>query len=415
MQFDFSFFSSLLLIFFVHGLIYAILLYCKGKANETQSDIWLSFFLILCVLYFTPWMLGFAGWYDHQPYRDVMFYVPFIHRFFLGPVFFFYLQSLLNPSFKVSKKVFVHFIPGMLYILLCVVMVVVDKVILNRYFFLASQTDPDFDFWYELLGFFSMVIYFIFSLRYYYTYSKIIVQVTSNADNFLFKWVRNFLIAFLSILFFKLIFWLATFVPAFEKWRYMGSWWEYFAFGIVLYYIAVSGYSNSIETKVSFKLNLLGYKNPLLLSNPTTNFKDSVIIEDAEFVEINTEYKTAIVEDDKDLAEWKIKIINLIAAQKEYANPELSLTQVAKQLNTNPSIVSKVINQGFQLNFNDFINKYRIQAIKEKLNAGEQKIQTLLGIAFDCGFNSKATFNRAFKKETGVSPKEWLVNVATND
>jgi AraC-like DNA-binding protein len=87
---------------------------------------------------------------------------------------------------------------------------------------------------------------------------------------------------------------------------------------------------------------------------------------------------------------------------------------VAKQLNTNPSIISKVINQGFQLNFNDFINTYRIKAVKEKLHAGEQKTQTLLGIAFDCGFNSKATFNRAFKKETGVSPKEWLSNSSIN-
>jgi AraC-like DNA-binding protein len=67
-----------------------------------------------------------------------------------------------------------------------------------------------------------------------------------------------------------------------------------------------------------------------------------------------------------------------------------------------------VINQGFQLNFNDFINQYRIEAVKDKLKAGEQKTQTLLGIAYDCGFNSKATFNRAFKKVTGLSPKQWL-------
>ena len=46
--------------------------------------------------------------------------------------------------------------------------------------------------------------------------------------------------------------------------------------------------------------------------------------------------------------------------------------------------------------------------MKEKLLAGEQKTQTLLGIAYDCGFNSKATFNRAFKKATGASPKEWM-------
>ena len=60
------------------------------------------------------------------------------------------------------------------------------------------------------------------------------------------------------------------------------------------------------------------------------------------------------------------------------------------------------------MNFNDFINNYRIEAVKENLKKGEHKKTTLLGIAFDCGFNSKATFNRAFKKSTGLSPKDYL-------
>ncbi|MFM9911291.1 MAG: helix-turn-helix domain-containing protein, partial [Chitinophagaceae bacterium] len=65
-------------------------------------------------------------------------------------------------------------------------------------------------------------------------------------------------------------------------------------------------------------------------------------------------------------------------------------------------------NQAFGLSFNDYINQYRVEAVLEKLRNGEQKRQTLLSIAFDSGFNSKATFNRAFKKSMGVSPKEWL-------
>jgi AraC-like DNA-binding protein len=113
-------------------------------------------------------------------------------------------------------------------------------------------------------------------------------------------------------------------------------------------------------------------------------------------------------EDESLLAEWKPKILSLIEKEKVYEDPELSLSQIAKLLKTNPSIVSKAINQGFQLNFNDFINNYRIEAVKEKLKVGEQKTQTLLGIAYDCGFNSKATFNRAFKKVTGTNPREWM-------
>ena len=108
------------------------------------------------------------------------------------------------------------------------------------------------------------------------------------------------------------------------------------------------------------------------------------------------------------LNEWKPKIEKLLTKDKLYEDPELSLTQMAQLLKTNPSVISKVVNQGFQMNFNDLINFYWVEAVKEKLNTGEQKLQTLLGIAFDCGFNSKATFNRAFKKFTNVTPKKWI-------
>src|SRR5688572_25386204 len=112
MLFDFNRFSSLLLIFFVHGLVYSILLYRKSMVNETRSDKWLGLFLLLCILYISPWMVGFAGWYDNQPYRDILFFVPFQQLFFIGPVIFFYVQSLLNPSFRFGKKEWLHLIPG---------------------------------------------------------------------------------------------------------------------------------------------------------------------------------------------------------------------------------------------------------------------------------------------------------------
>ena len=86
-------------------------------------------------------------------------------------------------------------------------------------------------------------------------------------------------------------------------------------------------------------------------------------IEAAEVIEIADVQKER-KEDNALLAEWKPKIEALLKYEKAYEDIELSLTQVAKQLKTNPSVISKVINQGFQLNFNDFVNQYRIEAVK---------------------------------------------------
>ncbi|WP_462250646.1 helix-turn-helix domain-containing protein [Ferruginibacter sp.] len=406
MRFEFGFYSSMLLIFFVHGIVYALLLFKKGIKNESASDKWLALFLLFCVLYIAPWMLGFGGWYDNQPYRDILFYSPLQHLYFMGPVIFFYVQSLLNPSFKFGKKEWLHLLPGILYLLYSIVMVITDKIILKHYYFLADNSDRDFDDWYQRSGLISMIIYFVISLRYYQLYKKLMVQVISYADVVLFKWIKNFLLAFLTMQLLQVAFYLLEFIfPQLNN--YIGTWWFFFSFAIVFYYIAITGYSNSIETKVPFKLNLITYKPSLLLQNLYPKNNTATFIEDAEIIEIEngeTEKKPDI----DLLDEWKSKISVLMESEKIYEDPELSLTQVAKQLKTNPSLLSKIINQGFQLNFNDFINNYRITAVKEKLQAGEQKKQTLLGIAYDCGFNSKATFNRAFKKTTGASPKEWL-------
>ncbi len=400
MLFEFGFYSSLLLIFFVHGFVYAILLWRKSVLNETASDKWLSIFLFLSILYIAPWMLGFAGWYDAQPYRDVLFYVPFQQLFFIGPVIFFYVQSLLNPSFRFGKKEMMHLIPGILYLLYSIIIVVTDKLVLQKYFFLADGADRDFDTWYQVLGYVSMIVYFIASIRFYNLYKKLLVQVISNADTVLFKWIRNFLIAFLAMLIVRSILFIFSFSFNLGYWD---TWWYFFAFSIAFYYIAVTGYANSIKTKMPFVTDLFTTKPALLLQYPPINNSN---IEEAEVVEIdNTD---SAPEDNNFINEWKEKILQAVVAEKLYEDAELSLTQMARQLNTNPSILSKIINQGFQQNFNDFVNFYRVDAVKKKLKAGEQKAQTLLGIAYDCGFNSKATFNRAFKKATGLSPKEWL-------
>jgi AraC-like DNA-binding protein len=406
MRFEFGFYSSLLLIFFVHGLVYCILLMRKAKKNDTVSDYWLAFFLLLCICYIAPWMLGFGGWYDNQPYRDIIFYVPFQQLFFIGPAVFFYVQTLLNPSFQFRKKDYWHFVPGVLYFLFSVTMFVVDKLILKRYYFLESGMDPDFDLWYQVAGFVSMLLYFIYALRYYSMFKRLMFQVVSYAETLMFVWVRNFLMAFLLMLGIKLLFFIGGFIPAFSKYNYVGDWWQYFSFAIVFYYIAITGYSNTVETKIAFKLNLLQNKSPLLLLHSghlNTLTPDET--EDADYVEI--EAITTIAQED-DLQEWKQKVTHIIETELLYEDPELTLTQLAKKLQTNPSFLSKVINQGFALNFNDYINQYRVEAVKRLLIAGEQKKQTLLGIAYDCGFNSKATFNRSFKKATGQSPKDWM-------
>lgn len=398
MLFSFGFYSSLLLISFTQGIIYSFLLLVKAFRTENKSNYWLSLFIFLCSLFIAPWMLGFAGWYDNQPYRDFLFYMPFQHLFFIGPLIYFYTQSLLNPSFRLTKKNFLHLAPGIVYVLYSLFIWIYDQLILRDYYFYEDGMDKDFEEWYQKLGLLSMIIYFIWSIRYYNIYKKLMFQVVSFADSILFKWIKNYLIAFLVMLILPILFdIIGYFYPDMKS--YQGSWWFYLFFSIVMYYIAITGYSNPTNATIPFKVSLFD-KNPILLINTTASDVDESIID--------IEHETFEVINSAETEHWKSKIETLIQEEKLYQNPELTLADLAKKLETNASVISKTINQGFQMNFNDCINNYRIEAVKKCFANGEHKKSTLLGIAFDCGFNSKATFNRAFKKNTGKTPKEFI-------
>jgi AraC-like DNA-binding protein len=404
MIFEFGFYSSILLIFFVHMLVYSILLFVKHKKEGWQAPLWLGVFLLLAILYITPWMVGFAGWYGNQPYRDILFYTPFQHLFLIGPVVYFYTQSLLNPAFSFTRKQCIHIIPAILYAMYCIVMVVYDKLIVHEYYFLKSQQDPDFDLWYQLLGFISMIVYFVISIKYYIKYKKIISQVLSNAADFSFTWIKKFLIAFLAILITRFVY---STLEIYFKMDYGDTWWYFLAFSIICYYIAIAGYANTIHAKVFFKTNFLLPDNVIyLLPNRTeTN------IENATEAYIDIPDETAVPNqqtEDINYTEWKQKITLLFTKEKLFEEPELSLVDMARKTNTNVSLLSKIINKGFGVNFNDLVNTHRVKAIMELLHNGEHKKQTLLSIAYECGFNSKTTFNRAFKKYAGVSPQEFI-------
>ncbi len=258
--------------------------------------------------------------------------------------------------------------------------------------------DKDFEDWYQKLGLISMIVYFVLSIRYYNVYKKLMFQVVSFADAVLFKWVKTYLIAFLIMLLLPIAFDVLGFIYP-ELQSYKGSWWFYLFFSIVMYYIAITGYSNPTNSTIPFKMSFF-VKNPMLLLTGNLTTENDTIID--------IEYENFEMTNFPEMEHWKSKIETLITKEKLFENPELTLTDVAKKLQTNASVISKTINQGFQMNFNDCINNYRIDAVKNRFAYGEHKKSTLLGIAYDCGFNSKATFNRAFKKNTGKTPKEYL-------
>lgn len=397
MLFSFSLKSSILLIFFFHGIVFSTLLLIKSVQTENKPSLWLSLFTLLGSFYIAPFMLGYAGWYSQQPYRNILFYVPFQQLFLLPPVLYFYFKNLLDKSFQFSTKDYIHFIPATIYLIYSIAIFITDKVFLNEYYFYADGKDKDFSYWYQIAGLFSLIYYLIESLKTYYKYKTITYNVVSFADSVMFKWAKRFLIAFLLLIAIRIVFFIVN-----PEWDEFGKkFWYYVCFSILFYYMSISGYTNSILS--------------------VTSFKDSPVNSDAELkfeIDNNIETELPLTSPDNekleekneipDLDTWKEKIENLMVVDKMYENPELVISDLSKILGTHSKKVSQVINQGFNMNFNDFVNHYRINAFLQKVQEGEHNIQTFLSLAFECGFNSKSTYNRAFKRATSLNPKEYI-------
>jgi len=326
--------------------------------------------------------------------------MPLQHTLLMGPVIYFYLRTLFQPTLKFRRKDWLHFLPPAMYSIWCAIVFVTDRLVLKKYFLMDGISDPDFDDWYIIAGLISLLFYLVLCIRYYRRYKQFIEQEASFADAIMFRWVRNFLIAFFVYFLLTSIFHL---IPLFGvEVDYIDSWWYYLLFALLFYYIAINGYSNSIEARMFFALEMLSYKKQNLLMAPLPPQQEE-FIEDIAFEEVQPATREV-----SNLDAWKEKVLVEVVTNKAYANPELTLTDLAKKLETNTSLLSKVINAGFGQNFNDFINYYRVEDVKQKLQTEAAGQVTIMSIAYDAGFNSKATFNRAFKKFTGKSPKDFL-------
>lgn len=105
------------------------------------------------------------------------------------------------------------------------------------------------------------------------------------------------------------------------------------------------------------------------------------------------------------------KLLTHMEQKKPYRNSELTLTQLASDLNIPPNHLSQIINERLRQNFFDFVNKYRVDEVRQRLTNPDDNHFTILAMAFDAGFNSKSAFYSAFRKHTGKPPSRYAKTV----
>ncbi len=156
-------------------------------------------------------------------------------------------------------------------------------------------------------------------------------------------------------------------------------------------------------------LLLLRYTDPLaapITNDPRYDALKNTIYR-TETIEEPVRQKTALLDADT-ASKYSSRLLDHISTNKPYLNPDLTLRDLAKQIDIHPNHLSWILNQSIGLNFNEFINQYRIEAFKSYAKAQENENLTIEGLAYESGFNSKTVFNTYFKRETGLTPKQFL-------
>ena len=386
MYFEFGLYSSLLLPAFIHGMLFSGLLFFRGIKNERLSDRLLGSLLLLNTIKLAYWMLGFAGWYDtHNGYTSFMFYFPFNNVFWMGPLLYFYFLSLTNAQFRFHKKDLRHFILPAAWWLMILLKALADY--LFYYPFPVTENtqfgakgpwaELDKNYWLTMAGYVSFFYYLFLTQKSFRAYRKYIRENFSATEDIRFNWLLNLVYAAAAGMVIFFLFELLSTIRR-EGNSYQLEWYAYFGLCISIYYLGIAGYFNATRQ-----------------------------VSRLQFTPGKKEEQQPAKEAPAEWEEWKKKLAECMRQDEPYLEPELNLAALAKKLKTNTSILSKVINEGMGQNFNDYINEYRVRAVMKKMNQGEHIRQTLLGIAYDCGFNSKATFNRSFKKITGFTPKDY--------
>ncbi len=379
---DFNIHSTPLLILVSQGLIFVFLLFVKYFKKRNPSHLILALILLLVCYQQTCYTVGFMGWYNvYRTTKINYFLIPI--SLALAPMIYLYVKSITTSKFTFGGKDWWHFSGAFMLIGFRLFIYVYDFLQLgfhetqNGVLKIAVDeaiVQPILVF----LDFAAMLLYLAFTFQLFYNYRNKIKQYFSNTYKLELNWVLSFLLVFTSLFLYSFIQTLIT--ELITPLSYTQQWWLNLFMALITLYVGITGYFTD-TTKLK-KLKFTFTPNPI--SIPQSDRTKEVSQEEIDLVK------------------------NYMTTEKSYLNPELNLSELAEELKMTRVQLSQVINAGFQKNFNDFINEFRVKAFKEKIHEGKHKQLSLLGIAYDCGFNSKATFNRVFKKLTNTSPTEFL-------
>ena len=359
--------------------IFVVLVLNNKSIRKSRANLFLS--ILLIALSFSIAHIVFAGAVINH--LSVEVYSLGDPTFFLiAPLLWFYVDELTGHRVRWSWQMIFHFAPFLLIILFSLTFRSISPVRDFVSFLDQHRKSINVFFWTSVVVQFSG--YLLLIRKKWNTYRAYVQQEVSNTENVDISWVRFFMVVFLLIN----IFFLFSLFAAIHLEN--GSW-----------------FPKTTALIFSLSVFALGYKGILQ--------KDIFIQPEKEKLDEAPLPLRSQMPDDKPDIERVNKLLVYMDEKRPYLDPELTLSQLAKDLSMSRSHLSQLINDGIGDNFYDFINKYRVEQVKKLMVDPQAEKYNMLGLALEAGFKSKSTFNLIFKRFTGLTPTEYRKNIRQQD
>lgn len=356
--------NYILLIGFIQGFIFNLYSIFTGK-YRTKSFLYINLWVFFLSLN------NLQAWLSEREMMFNNFFLDHLHTpwyIFLAPMFYLFLVRYLRlKKKKIILNTLVLFFVFSFLVKLIALFILRDKPVdhLNNYLIYHNYFE-------ESVGFLITVGIFIFSYLIYR--KKDDYQLVRSFDSL--QWIKTFFL--LSLI--GLGIWLFCVI---HNLVYDNEFTEFFYDILRLY--------------TSFLLYWIAYKSTL----QQRLFDERYAIRQARII------RKAPIQKTKDLQKELKYIEEYITQNQSYVDSQLSVEQLADEMEISSAKLSKIINQSSGKNFSDYINSFRVEKAKEMLLNPDFDSYTILSIGLESGFNSKSSFYESFKKNTSLTPTQW--------
>ncbi len=329
-----------------------------------------------------------------------------------APLIYLFIKKLTAKRPCLKPFDFIHFLPFLItlvYLLPYFVKSKAEKIAYLTDFERARKDDFGF------LGqvtLFLILLYLVLAWWELKKYRQEMVNTFSEVEQIRLQWLRQFIYAVLSILFVAAVAFYA------QKWevpvltaiyRYHI---HYFGVVFLIYWV---GYKTLSQPRIFLDKSVAKRKKAAVDEKPTSTLLTLSAEENQSLGKLppltNQKYQKSVLKlEDSQL--YLDQLLELMAQEKPYRQSNITIQELADSMQIPKHHLSQVINERLGKNFYDFINQYRVAEAQLLLVNPKYRHLTNLAVAEEAGFNSKATFNAVFKKQTGQTPSEYVKNHA---